>query len=68
LWQGGNGASSLLKGYYEDFYALKAAKNKANSKPIFSLLSNFEGAAPGSVRGADNNIKLIKEIIMLVRR
>jgi len=34
LRQGGIGASSLLKGYYEDFYALKAAKNKANSKPI----------------------------------
>ena len=47
-----------MKGYYEDFYALKAAKNKANSKPIFSLFSKFAGADPGSVVGADNNIKL----------
>jgi len=27
-----------LKGYYEDFYALKAAENKANSKPILGRL------------------------------
>jgi len=26
--------SIYLKGDYEEFYALKAAKNKANSKPI----------------------------------
>ncbi len=27
------GAKSYMKGDYEEFYALKAAKNKANSKP-----------------------------------
>jgi len=27
--------SVYMKGYYEDFHALKAAKNKPNSKPIF---------------------------------
>lgn len=38
------------------------------TKPIFSLLSNFEGADPGSLGGAEGNIKVIKETIMLARR
>jgi len=29
--------SIYLKGYYEELHALKAAKNKANSKPIAGL-------------------------------
>ena len=31
--KGKMGVSIYMKGVYEDFYALKAAKNKANSKP-----------------------------------
>ena len=35
------GLSVYMKGDYEEFYALKAAKNKANSKPIKANQSQF---------------------------
>jgi hypothetical protein len=40
--------SIYMKGDYEDLYALKAAKNKPNSKPI---KSNFLKAGPSLVIG-----------------
>jgi len=35
------GVKSYMKGDYEVFNALKAAKNKANSKPISSVMRAF---------------------------
>ena len=66
-------AKSYMKGYYEEFLRFEGGEKtkpiQSQTKPICaSLLSNFAGAGPGSVSRADNNIKLIKEIIMLVRR
>jgi hypothetical protein len=34
---GKNGAKIYMKGDYEEFYALRQRKNKANSKPISNV-------------------------------
>ena len=35
------GVNSYMKGDYEEFHALKAAKNKPNSKPIKANMPTF---------------------------
>ena len=59
---------SNIKGVAEFYGSFRLRKTKPIQSQYFSLLSNFEGADPGPVSGADNNIKVIKETIMLVRR